>query len=285
MKISYIQNTSAMGSTETRISFNLIDKLKENDVDVLINKCDDDCDFILCINGLSQIDLFSEISESFPDKKKIMYVWDCYPWTDYFHDYYWVSNCDEIWTPSNEVILRLNEAYKIPVDKCKVVKCYAEFFEDDGNIVTNEKFIYHPVRMYNDPNLGMIKNICDELNIPLNRSNHSLDYYDYKKTVLTCSFIVTEYMESSTGGLTLIEGYYHGKNILVSDSIYQGAKDYFGNRAYYFKQGDYDDFKSKVKMLYEKNDVVDLEERREWCKQYTIDAMVNRIINSLKELQ
>jgi len=38
-------------------------------------------------------------------------------------------------------------------------------------------------------------------------------------------------------------------------------------------------------MLYEKKDTIDLEDRRNWCKQYTIDAMMERIINSLKELQ
>ena len=285
MKISYIQNTTDLKSTETRITFNLIEKFQKNGIDIFVNDCDDSCDFILSMNGLSQIERFIEVATAFPNKKKIMYVWDCYPWTKYFTEHEWVSNCDEIWAPSNEVILRLNEAYKIPIDKCRVVKCYAELFEDDLGIEYNGKFIYHPVRKYNDDNFGMLNKICDELKIPLSRNNHTLDYNTYKKTVLTCSFLVTEYMEASTGGLTLIEGYYHGKNILVSDSIYQGAKDYFGDRAYYFKQGDYDDFKSKVKMLYEKNEGVDLEERREWCKQYTIDAMVDRIINSLKELQ
>lgn len=285
MKISYIQNTTDLKSTETRITFNLIEKFQKNGIDVLVNECDDNCDFILSMNGLSQIKRFIEVSNAFPNKKKIMYVWDCYPWTEYFTEYEWVSNCDEIWTPSNEVILRLNEAYKIPVDKCKVVKCYAELFEADNNDISNDGFVYHFSRDYNDINFGITNKACDELGLTLYRGNHSLTYNEYKKKVLSCSFLVTEYMEASTGGLTLIEGYYHGKNILVSDSIYQGAKDYFGDRAYYFKQGDYDDFKSKVKMLYEKNDVVDLEERREWCKQYTIDSMVNRIINSLKELQ
>jgi hypothetical protein len=285
LKISYIQNITELKGTETRITFNLIEKFNQKGIQVLVNDCDDDCDFILSMNGLSQMNRFKDVSEKFPDKKKIMYVWDCYPWTKYFNEFEWVSNCDQIWVPSNAVSLRLNEAYNIPFEKIKRIKCYAEFFESKYDSAVNNGFVYHPVRKYNDINFEILDNACNELGIEFFRSNHSLSYSEYKSRVLSCSFLVTEYMEASTGGLTLLEGYYNGKDVLISDSIYQGASDYFGDRAYYFKQGDYEDFKNKIKMLYEKQDTIDLEDRRNWCKQYTIDAMMERIINSLKELQ
>ena len=156
--------------------------------------------------------------------------------------------------------------------------------ESDNSKIRNDEFVYHPVRYYVDSNYEITNKACKKLNIPLIRSNHVLKEEKYRDVILSCSFLVTEYMEASTGGLTLLEGYYHGKNVLVSDSIYMGARDYFGDRAYYFKDGDFDDFTRMVDYLWNLEYTPDLQERREWCQQYTIDAMVDRILNRLMEL-
>jgi hypothetical protein len=121
MKISYIQNKD-IRSTETRITYNLIEKFKERGIEVLINECTSDCDFILCLNGLSQFSIFQSIRKEFPHIKSIMYVWDLYHWTQYAQGYNSIKNCDEVWTPSNEVILRLKEIYSVNKGKCKVIK-------------------------------------------------------------------------------------------------------------------------------------------------------------------
>jgi hypothetical protein len=285
-KISYIQNMYASG-TETRISRNLIPEFNKRGIDIIINDCDDECEFILSINGLSQLPHIREISDLHPSKKVILYVWDLYPWTQYAKDYDWINAKEivEIWVPSQEVSLRLNEIYNVPASKTKVVKCYAEFFEDTNNVSSNRDYVYHFARDYKDPNFEFTNKACDDLNIPYIRSTHNLDFEEYKNTVLKSSFLVTEYMEASTGGLTLIEGYYHGKNILISDSIYQGARDYFGDRAYYFKDGDIEDFKAKVKMLWELKEDVDLKDRRQFCQQYTIESMMDRILKNLNSLK
>ena len=104
---------------------------------------------------------------------------------------------------------------------------------------------------------------------------------EYKRNILSCAFLVTEYMEASTGGLTLLEGYYHGKQVLLSDSIYQGGRDYFGDRSFYFKDGNYDDFKDKVNFLWNMEDETNLTDRRKFCKQYDIEIIVDEIINRL----
>jgi hypothetical protein len=285
-KISYVQNMYA-GGTETRISRNLIPEFNRRGISLVINDCDDECEFILSINGLSLLPQIKEISDNYPTKKVIVYVWDLYPWTGYVKGYDWINAKEivEIWVPSNEVSLRLNEIYDVPTSKVKVVKCYAEFFEDIDNISSNKDHVYHFARDYKDPNFKFTDKACDALNIPYIRSTHNLDFEKYKDTILRSSFLVTEYMEASTGGLTLIEGYYHGKNILISDSIYQGARDYFGDRAYYFKDGDIEDFKSKVKMLWELKEDVDLQNRKQFCQQYTIESMMDRIIEGLNLLK
>lgn len=284
MRISYIQNTVELQSTETRISYNLIEKIAERGHQILLNECDDSCDFILCMNGLSQSDKFLQIMRENRGIKTIMYVWDCYPWTEYFQNYNEITTYTEVWTPSTEVILRLKQAYGIDESKCKVIKAYTTFFENKNKPVVDNKFVYHFVRDYSDPNYLITNKACDILEIPLVRGNHNLSREKYEQTILSSSFLVTEYMEASTGGLTLIEGYYHGKNVLVSDSIYMGARDYFGDRAYYFKDGNFYDFVKKMDYLWNLEYTPDLEERRQWCQQYTIDAMVDRILNRLEEL-
>jgi len=281
MKISYIQGYD-IRSTETRISFNLKDKLTERGIQIMFNECDKHCDYILSINGLGINDTIVNIHNRYPDKKLIIYVWDMYPWTDYARGYDILKKCHQIWTPSYEVILRLKELYNIPEGKCRVIPTYVEFFEADEKNVFNGNFVYHPVRLYEDKHLYWTDIACTTLNIPLLRSNHTLTKEEYRKKVLTCSFMVTEYFESSTGGLTLLEGYYHGKNILISDSIYQGARDYFGDKATYFKSENYTDFLIKMAVMWRNaNNPVNIQCRREYCKNFTIDCMVDNIVNNL----
>jgi hypothetical protein len=290
MKISYIQGHDVK-STETRITFNLISKFIENKIPVLINDCDDTCDYILCMNGLSQHSKFREIVNKYPHKKKIMYVWDLYPWTSYARGHEDLNNYNEIWVPSNEVILRLKEIYNVDPNKCKVIRAYADFFEDEDNKLCNNGYVYHFARHYNDPNAGFCEKASNITNIQLVKSSHNLSFEKYKETILKCSFLVLDYMEASTGGLTLLEGYYHGKDILVSDSIYQGARDYFGDRIFYFKDGDIDDYIKMYKFMYERSSSHGLsdyekEERKTFCKDnFSIDVFTNNILQSLKKVK
>jgi hypothetical protein len=219
-----------------------------------------------------------------------MYVWDLYPWTQYSRNHERLKEYNYIWVPSNEVIYRLKELYNIDPDKCKVIKAYAELYEAEDIKVENNGFVYHFARNYNDPNLGYCEIASKATEIPLVKSQHNLQFSEYKEKVLKCSFLVLDYMEASTGGLTMIEGYYHGKDILFSDSIYQGGKDYFGDRAYYFKDGNIDDYIEKFKFLYKKSfdsmlSNYELEERKQFVKNnYTIDIMSKNIISELNKL-
>jgi len=290
MKISYIQGHDT-SSTETRITFNLIAKFIEKGITILINDCDDSCDFILCMNGLSQNSRFKSISERYPNIKSIMYVWDLYPWTKYARGFESVNNYTEIWTPSNEVILRLKEIYNVDTNKCRVIRAYINFFEDIDNKLDNKGYAYHFARPYIDPNLGFCERASEITNIPLVKSTHDFSPEKYKTTILQCSFLVTDYMEASTGGLTLLEGYYHGKDILISDSIYQGAKDYFGERAFYFKDGDIDDYIKNFKMLQEKSynyllSEYELKERKTYCNtNFSTDSISDNILSRLHNLK
>ncbi len=294
MKICLVVGTD-LNSTETRIMHQLVPHLEKLGAKVLINQCYEDFDFI--IGGTVGVaGRINEIHKRFPKIKMINYIWDLYPWVVESAMYDFQTYADllqksiEIWCPSKEVALRVEEFYKLG-HKCQIIKSYAEFFEDEKNIKANNYFVYHPVRSYRDPNEKMIDKACEELGYELFRAgnSHKLTYEGYKEKVLTCSFLVTEYNEASTGGLTLLEGYYHGKDVLLSDSIYQGGKDYFGDRAYYFKDGDAEDLKDKVKMLWERSQTYkiteeELEERRQYCSQFFIEMMANNMMQQLKFL-
>ena len=289
MKICFIQGHD-LRSTETRISSNVVEKLRDYDIEVLINECHDNCDLLVSINGLSHYDGFEQIRKTFPHIKTVMYVWDLYTWTQYTQGRDGLKEYNQIWVPSNEVLLRLVEFYNVDINKCKVIKAYAEIFEAQEDQIKNNKFVYHPVRKYKDPNFGFTDTGSLATDITMVRSEHKLTYEQYKEQVLSCSFLVTEYHEASTGGLTLLEGYYHGKDVLLSDSKYEGGKDYFNDRAYYFKDGDIDDFVEKYKFLYERSfnyklSDYELAERKQFIKDnYTIDVMAKNIYLALQEL-
>ena len=73
--------------------------------------------------------------------------------------------------------------------------------------------------------------------------NHHRSEEEFQKWLAEANLLLCPYYEASTGGLSLLEGFNIGKPVLVCDSPYLGAKDYFGDNAFYFKNGDYEDLK------------------------------------------
>ena len=116
MKICFIQGDD-LRSTETRISNNVVEKLRDYDIEVLINECHENCDLLVSINGLSHYGGFEQIRKTFPHIKTVMYVWDLYPWTQYTQGRDGLKEYNQIWVPSNEVLLRLVEFYNVDINK------------------------------------------------------------------------------------------------------------------------------------------------------------------------
>lgn len=230
--------------------------------------------------------------QRYPKVPMINYNWDIYEWV-WTHprgrSYDWkgygelLKASHEVWCPSDSVVKRNWDWFKIKEDKSIVIKTFVRLFEYGGE-VKDGRYVYNPLRSIPDRNLGWLRRACQELGIPLVESGHKLSESEFQKTILNCSFMVCEYYEASTGGLTLIEGHKYGKPVLVSDSPYMGAQDYFGDRAEYFKHDDYDSFKAKVKELWENTPVLDRVECEEFVKQYTIEAMVDKMEERLNQL-
>lgn len=240
--------------------------------------------------SISVINKIRHAHNIFPDVPMINYNWDVYEWVwKHPRGYDWenygelLKKSHEVWCPSESVVRRNWDWFKIGEDKSIIIKTFARLFDYEGE-VKDERFIYNPLRSIPDRNLGWLNKACTKLNIPLVQSAHRLTESKFQKTILNCSFMVCEYYEASTGGLTLVEGHKYGKPVLVSDSPYMGARDYFGDRAEYFKHDDYGSFEKKIKELWENTPILNRDECEKFVEQYTIESMIDKMEERLAKL-
>tara|TARA_R110002020_G_scaffold211550_5_gene417759 strand:- start:1850 stop:2713 length:864 start_codon:yes stop_codon:yes gene_type:complete len=261
-------------------------------VDVLENSVQPDCDFILCAS-ISQLNKLEYFHNMYPDIPMINYNWDLYEWIwtspggyDWKKYGAFLNKSAEIWCPSDEVVLRTQEYYNCG-EKCKVIKTFVRLFDYPEEKIKDKRYIFQPMRYYHeDRNFGWLKKACKELDIRLVESLHKASEEEFKKIIANCSFLVCEYYEASTGGLTLLEGYNLGKPILISDSKYMGGRDYFGDDAIYFKHDSYDNFKHMLLELWNNTEKYTrtLEESKKLTKEYTVEIMVKVMHQRLLEL-
>jgi len=265
---------------------------RERNIEVCENFVESDCDAIICASH-SQIGRLAHYHNIYPHIPMVNYNWDLYGWVfknprgyDWATYGKFLNKSSQIWCPSEEVVLRTEEFFGAG-DKCKIVKTFARFFE--YNNVKDGRYILNPMRAYtSDKNMGWLRRACSELNIPLKESEHRLSEEEFRRTVAHCTFLCTEYEEASTGGLTLLEGFRLGKPVVVSDSKYMGARDYLGDKAIYFNNNSYEDFKETISDTWENTPTLSLKMCREVTNQYTLDKMVDEMcanLNSLVETQ
>ena len=234
--------------------------------------------------------------KAYPEIPIINYNWDFYGWAfDNPRGYDWVTYGEylqksiEVWNPSDAVINRTEEFYPGIKSKCQKIITFGRFFDFDD--VKDGRYLYNPIRdaYQSDPNYGNLKRACAELQIPLiDRVGQVglLSEEDFQRRVAHCSFMVCELNEMSTGGLTLLEGHRLGKSVLISDSKYMGARDYFGDRAIYFKDDDYEDFKQKLADLWNNTPTLNIKD----CKNYvdtnfSLEGMVDKMHKRLVYLK
>lgn len=263
-------------------------EFEKRGVKVLENYVDDTTDFIIGASHSQTFRILNEINNR-PNIKLINYNWDLYPWVVQENVQEWqaygyvLSKSTEIWAPSREVVTRTEEIYgKEIADKSVIIKTFARFFETDRKVV-DKRYVYNPLRSYfKDPNFGWTEKACSILNIPLYKSEHRLSEDEFQDKILGATFLVCEYHEASTGGLTLLEGFYHGKPVLVSDSPYMGAADYFGNLAHYFKHDNFDDFFQKINDMWINPPIVNKADSKKISAELSLDVMVDKMLDRLR---
>ena len=267
--------------------------MESKGIKVDFNSVHPDCDFIVSTMPTGYMHLLEIFHNTFPDKPIIIYLWDLYKtiWTPPFRNDWkkhieYLKKAEEIWCPSNEVIKRVAEEGVDP-KKCKLIKTWARFFDYKEEEIVDKGYILQPMRPYpNDKNFGWLKQACNELEIPLIEPNHSLTEDAFRKVIAECTFMCTEYHEASTGGLTLLEGYKLGKPVVISDSEYMGAQDYFENKAIYFNDNDYEDFKRVIKETWNNTPKLNLKECEKFCNSHpSVSDMVDKMIERLEHIK
>lgn len=223
---------------------------------IRINKIDDGCEAIMNFS-ISRMQETKELHKQFPIIPLFVYCWDAYRWClerprqeEYDWKAYgeWLRTAREIWSPSIASARSLKENYDLPSE---VIRSYAPIHHLVGLQREDKGYVFHAMRDYPDDHLDDLKEICEELQIPFVRSKQTMSLQEYCEAIRCCSFIVSHYEEASTGGLSLLEAAYLGKRCLVSDSLYNGGREYLEQCADVFRSGDKNDLKEKIWELWE----------------------------------
>lgn len=262
MKISWVTHIDASWMDP------LIQSLEDLGHTIIKNQVDDSFDLLFGVT-ISVQGLIKTLHDSSPNVPMVNYNWDVYEWAYKNHNTsifpydlnlykQLLQDSQFVACPSWSVVYRNEEFFDIPIEKSVIVKSFARQISIDPSRVRDDRFIYMPLRQIPDRNKGWFEKACDELSIPYRISDKHLSEEEYADTIASCSFLVCPWYEASTGGLSLIEGISVGKPVLFSDSKYMGAEDYLGSYATKFKHDDYEDFKLKIKSLWENTEKVEV---------------------------
>ena len=214
----------------------------------------------------------------------IHYCWDFYKWAlqnpgaHYKnHEIYAdeLSKCDLVVVPSHGQQQRLKEL--ININSIVVTSGFTHYEQ----AIMDSGFILDPLREYPEENKGWAEQAAKELDIPFLHTEHQFTKEKFEKLVASCSFLTSCYREASTGALSLMEGLWLGKKSLVSNSPYQGAKDYLGKYAVYFQYDSFEDLKAKMKEMWETRPKVEIIEARTHLENYSYDAMAHNLYESI----
>lgn len=178
---------------------------------------------------------------TFPHIPVVHYCWDLYPWVvddlnhpdraRWVHYLNRLKEATEIWVPTTPVAVRVKQYLNRDAKVMGVVIspwAPAKPPENCGYVVD----VMRPYPA--DPNCNAVEKSCNELGIPWRKTGASLPWDEYRDTIANAALLVSAYHEASTGSLALLDGYALGKPILLSDSKWNGGKEIFKYRAYYF---------------------------------------------------
>ena len=217
----------------------------------------------------------------------------------------------EVWVPSHCTGLRTTQWYGLTnwrvilsacpwweyEEKCKACDGHGGLRYEPGLLVTacnkcqgtgrvsgirDDGYALMCLREIPDPWWGVFEECCEELGIPYRCTRHEVSYREYQEAVAHCRFLCAPLYELSTGGLSLMEGYYHGKPVLISSSPWNGGADYFGPRAYYFEHGNCEDFKQKLLALYNRP-TTPIGHREYITENFSDQRMVDDMVRAIAE--
>lgn len=246
----------------------------------------DEADAIFCASVITMEKAILAHNES--QKPLAIYCWDYYLFAHDGRHKGWdwkryaelMGQADIIFVPSRAQQLRLKELLGL---ESIVVKTGILTYEHE---VTDAGFILDPLRYYPYEQARWPEKAAAELGIPFIHSEHQYSKEEFRNLVASCTFMTCAVPEASTGGLTLSEGLWLGKASLISNSSYQGAKDYLKGWALTFQWDDYEDFKKQMKLLWDKKGFNSFQNslyiRRDYMtKELSFDKMAKELYENI----
>lgn len=298
MRIAYV------GGTKNYMDY-FINELRKLRHEVMINDCDKDCDVILCENRNQWSAARAMITE-FPHIPLICWNWDWYEYLkgkdgkfintvmfgqadNYLEFDKLIKESFELWSVSPET--GENCEKDLGVKSKFFYKYFCLPWEWEGE---KKDYGYIVQASRDDPNkrFKWYEKAAEELDIPYkschppgSAKRESNSREDYIRTMKNCRFNVLASREESGGGTSSIEASFCKKPVLVSDN--GGAKFMWEDDVWYFKKDDYEDFKSKMKWLWENYNSPEVKEKTERayqrvCKMFFPEHFAKRISDRLE---
>lgn len=281
MKISYIV-------PEEDWSINLVPELIKLRHEVLVNRCEPDCDVIFAIERTMSLTT-ALIHKKYPNIPLVINNWDWYDYTDKTKGTYplfiqLLKEAREVWSGDMNTAIKTEKYIGIKSPFSHYI--FILPWEWEG-----EKKDYGYVMMgaRRDPNKRaewFIK-ACEELDIPY-KCYHPEDNsrQDYVNTLKNCSFLITPDKEC---GVTIpaTEAFYCHKPALSADN--PGTKEMWGEDGFYYSRDDYEDFKEKIRWLWENYKTNEVKDKVEKChkiveERFIPNKMAELISNRLNEI-
>lgn len=234
---------------------------------------------VLISMGVTVMDDTFLALKRYPGVPLFCYNWDVYEWVwtrprkgEYDYRAYGdlLRKAREVWVPSRCTGERTQQWYGLANWHVILSACPWWDWPDDD--VRDDGYALLTLREIPDPHWGRFEAACEDLGIPYRCTRHEVSYQEYQQAVAHCRFQCSPLWELSTGGLSLMEGYYHGKPCLLSDSPWHGGRDYMGGRACYFNHADEADFRHWLLKMHRTPPPLNVRECREWITRNYSDA-------------
>lgn len=283
-KISLLIPSTGVYTDDKNWMWWVYDELNKID-EVLLNECSNDCDVILSMS-ITQNDKLDKFCQSYPNIPFITYNWDWLSFIDkttqsWSHFIELMKESLDIWTPSQYMVKKMKKELGLNhhmIEACSVPsECVGEPL-DRGYVVQASR------RDERYKRFEFFEKGCDDLQIPFISCHPSkFRREQYINILKNCRLLVVATCEDANAALSSIEAAYFKKPLLLSDI--EPHKECWGDLALYFKTDDFEDFKDKLKKLYDGEIKLDTNSAYNLAmSRYTPKAVAEATHNRLEEL-